>query len=53
MEQKAFIFYPPLPPGPQVTGILTGDVRLIGESLDSDVIIEPVRSCGERTPLTW
>ncbi|GAX85505.1 hypothetical protein CEUSTIGMA_g12921.t1 [Chlamydomonas eustigma] len=29
--------------GSLVTGILTGDVRLIGESLDSDVIIEPVR----------
>ena len=27
----------------QVTGILTGDIRLIGESLDSDIIIEPVR----------
>lgn len=27
----------------QVAGILTGNVRLIGESLDRDVIIEPVR----------
>ena len=27
----------------QVAGILTGDVPLIGSSLDSDVIIEPVR----------
>lgn len=27
----------------QVAGILTGDVKLIGQSLDSDVIIEPVR----------
>ena len=26
-----------------MTGILTGDIRLIGESLDSDIIIEPVR----------
>ncbi len=28
---------------PQVAGILRGDVRLIGESLDRDVIIEPAR----------
>ena len=27
----------------QVAGILTGDTRLMGRSLDSDVIIEPVR----------
>jgi hypothetical protein len=27
----------------QVAGILQGDVRLIGQALDSDVIIEPVR----------
>lgn len=27
-----------------MTGILTGNVRLIGESLDRDVIIEPVRA---------
>ncbi len=32
-----------LPPPPQVTGILTGDISLIGRSLDSDVIVEPVR----------
>lgn len=29
--------------GSLVTGILTGDVKLMGQSLDSDVIIEPVR----------
>ncbi|KAG2435308.1 hypothetical protein HXX76_007383 [Chlamydomonas incerta] len=29
--------------GALVAGILTGDVRLVGESLDRDVIIEPVR----------
>ncbi len=27
----------------QVAGILTGDAALVGQSLDSDVIIEPVR----------
>lgn len=27
----------------QVAGILTGDVKLVGQALDSDVIIEPVR----------
>ena len=27
----------------QVAGILTGDAELVGQSLDSDVIIEPVR----------
>ncbi len=27
----------------QVAGILTGDAQLVGQSLDSDVIIEPVR----------
>ncbi|KAL6758485.1 GHMP kinase [Haematococcus lacustris] len=29
--------------GSLVAGVLTGDVRLIGRALDSDVIIEPVR----------
>ncbi|GFH24436.1 uncharacterized protein HaLaN_22232, partial [Haematococcus lacustris] len=29
--------------GSLVAGVLTGDVRLIGQALDSDVIIEPVR----------
>lgn len=29
--------------GSLVAGILTGDIKLIGESLDRDVIIEPVR----------
>jgi len=29
--------------GSLVAGVLTGDVKLIGQSLDSDVIIEPVR----------
>jgi homoserine kinase len=27
-----------------VTGILTGSIPLIGRSLDSDVIVEPVRA---------
>ncbi|PNW86328.1 hypothetical protein CHLRE_02g082200v5 [Chlamydomonas reinhardtii] len=30
--------------GALVAGILTGDVKLVGESLDRDVIIEPVRA---------
>ena len=35
---------PPLLCAPrQVAGILSGDIKLIGESLDRDVIIEPVR----------
>ena len=27
----------------QIAGILTGDAALVGKSLDSDMIIEPVR----------
>lgn len=27
----------------QIAGILTGDAALVGKSLDSDIIIEPVR----------
>jgi homoserine kinase len=27
----------------QVAGILTGDVKLVGQALDSDIVIEPVR----------
>ena len=27
-----------------MAGILTGDIKLIGQSLDSDVIIEPTRA---------
>jgi hypothetical protein len=32
------------PRAAQVTGILTGSIPLIGRSLDSDVIVEPVRA---------